>query len=373
MTRVHTPVLVAPMRRLFELLGCEVKWTSNDEDIIVTKGDYSLTFRINSSVFDRHISGFNFRNIPLGGRARLEGSGMDARTVIPLMAPLQALGYTLRATPSIGIRTSAYVITEHAMNPPLPWTPEPFSNPTYVLLDEIVARNNEDGDGGITAFTTNDGRDARRVTIRGITHELVVGGVIINQDGFLIARRSHIMFLFGLSVAEATHQAWDWYGNETRAALAFSLIWTPYATDRNFGNAPNLEAAAIIYRIDNSYFTFGTPWTNRGDILGPNVIFGLIDRVVFRFDPGRPDNSEFAGLAHTHPTRLYPDHNRYRLFSNEDMDVADGAWHLWQGRLGIPAMPVILSRHENGTGSLIVRRYDRFMNRNRNGVILFSR
>ena len=358
------PVLVAPLRQLFyDLLGYDVHWTSNDEDIIVSKDNASLSFRIRSSNFQRDIDGIITSDIPLGGEARLQGTGMDARTMIPLYAPLRALGYLVSGRSRFGASPIDYDITGSAnfASPPLP-PPERFTNRVYVLLREIARKNH----GGIIPTIVN-GRRAYRVLLRGIFRELILGVDIFEQNGFLIVRRSLLMHRFGLPEHAVTHQPWDWYETAESAALAFSLMHTPYATDRNINGEPNLEVGAIIYQVGRivPHFTFGNTWTGGGSLLGANVIHGLVVRVLLGFqENGRPSDSTVAALAHTHPYG-------FNWFSPQDMNIAHGEYNIMG--IGVPTMPVFLSVHVEEDGPLEVSKYDNTMNRNNRGRLIFSR
>ena len=357
---LRNPVLVAPLRQLFVLLGFKVKWTSNDEDIIVTKDTASLTFRISTSVFHRNVDGFITRDIRLGGSARLEGAGMDARTVIPLMAPLSALGYRIDARPNFGQRHTEYHVFESdTFYPELPLPSMPHTNPKYVLLEYIVEKNNGSM-ALIPPFYTDPNRRVYWITMRGVSRPYVVGEHIYCQNGYLIVEQSRLEEDFGLSERRATHQSWDRFKSSTSAALAFSLMWTQHGTDID------REMGALIYRFGvgppwnrRTYFTFGNEWEGAQD----NVVLGMVRRFVFPEIRAVLGLMSIVALAHTHPAGG-------DVFSIEDRDLAHGlfevgrhvGWLDWMGDVRIPRLNVYMSVIMDET-RLEVRRFDNTFDR----------
>jgi len=92
-----------PLRRLFEYLDFTVDWVEATQEVIVYNDTTTLSFKIDADTFDRDVNGILTRGIPLGGFARLV---LDPTliipeiprwvTVIPLLSPLESLGYSVR-------------------------------------------------------------------------------------------------------------------------------------------------------------------------------------------------------------------------------------------------------------------------------------
>ena len=367
--------------RIQDVLGCTVDWVEATQEVVVTKGNTRLTFKIGSDRFDRVVGSFETNGIELGGPARLvldEAAQPPRRiTVIPLIAPLRALGYiVLTAPPSLRIFGPSYETMEPTLQ--LPEIPPP-RNTTYVILRYIVAKNNGRM-ARIPPLYTHPDRESYGIAmvVNGVerSRTLTIGEGIFWQNGHIIAERSFIEAQFGLTRSRATHEAWDRFDSRNDAALAFSLIWTPVATAANIAGLRNFEVGAIIYGVmtgwnpfsPNSHFTFGNVWFGGvifdGGPLGANVIVGLVHRHLIA-ERGRPFRSSILGLAHTHPYSG-------TAFSPADRDLAHGRFDLLSlpggGVIpfipsGISAMPVFMSVHETRTGPLIVSRFDNTMPR----------
>jgi len=246
------------------------------------------------------------------------------------------------------------------MHNPVKWI-DPLG--LFSVMAYYIARKNN---GTFSALICANGLNSTvTIQIGGITFSFTDADISF-LHGRVIMNHTIFMDKFGLTFEQATHQPWDSFWTMDDAAIAFSLMYTDFATSEG------VEIGTIIYSVRTglgsnrrTHYTFGVPWRGGAN----NVVLGFIGRLM-EGERGVPIRSDFAALAHTHP-------QGGRNFSNADMHIAHGNFNI----LGVPTMPVFMSVNLTSIQmarygydhSLEIRRFDNSMNmENTRGRLIFS-